>query len=344
MRSKTYSILRLVLLLAIAFGLLLFAFKGISINKIANEIFRANIFWVLLSLVPSIIALVSRAYRWNLLIEPLGYKPRLKNTFYAVTIGYFANLAFPRLGEVTRCGSLGKVESIPFGSLLGTVIIERIVDVISLLICLMLTAIIEFKRLGNFLTKNIIDPLFGKFKSIITSPVAIGAGLVLIILVCFVIFYLRKKQKEKGKESAISHFIKELIGGLRAIVTLERPWLFILHSILIWVLYFLSAWLCFFALPVTSGLGLSAALFVLTLGGLGMAAPVQGGIGAYHLLVSQGLMLYGLSQQDGLAFATLLHSLQIVMIVVLGSLSLLLIFFNRKKSQEKSTNKPILRM
>lgn len=342
MNARLISIIKFILLLTIAIGLLLFAFRGISIKKIAHEIFRANIFWVLLSLVPSIIALVSRAYRWNLLIEPLGYKPRLKNTFYAVTIGYFANLAFPRLGEVTRCGTLGRVESIPFSSLLGTVIVERIVDVISLLICLMLTAIIEFKRLGNFLTKNIIDPVFGKFKTIITSPVAIAVGLVFVVLVCFVLIYFRKRQKQKRKESTISHFIKELIAGLRAIVTLKRPWLFVFHSIFIWVLYFLSAWVCFFALPATSGLGLGVALFVLTLGGLGMSAPVQGGIGVYHLLVSQGLMLYGLSQEEGLAFATLLHSLQIVMIVVLGSLSMLLIFFNRKTSQEKLTNKPIL--
>jgi uncharacterized membrane protein YbhN (UPF0104 family) len=109
--------------------------------------------------------------------------------------------------------------------------------------------------------------------------------------------------------------------------------LFVFHSVFIWVLYFLSAYVCFFALPATNGLGLGPALFILTLGGLGMSAPVQGGIGVYHLLVSQGLMLYGLSQQDGLAFATLLHSMQIVMIVVLGSISLFLLFLERKKQK-----------
>src|SRR5438034_10840907 len=107
------------------------------------------------------------------------------------------------------------------------------------------------------------------------------------------------------KELAIAYFIKELINGLRSIANLKLPWLFIFHSILIWGLYYLSAYVCFFALPSTTNLGLSAALFVLTLGGIGMSAPVQGGIGVYHLLVSQGLMLYGLSQQDGLTFATL---------------------------------------
>ena len=295
---------------------------------------KANIFWVSFSFVLSVIAIVSRAYRWNLLLEPLGYSPKLKNTTYAVSIGYLANLAFPRLGEVTRCGTLSRAETIPFSSLLGTVIVERIIDVISLLICLLLTAIIEFKRLGHFLTTNIIDPLVGKLRSFITSPLGIAVAIAFIILVFLAVMYFKKKQKEKGNESAISHFIKELISGLKTIVKLKRPWLFIFHSVLIWVLYFLSAYVCFFALPATSGLGLSAGLFILTLGGLGMSAPVQGGIGVYHLIVSQGLMLYGLSQQDGLAFATLLHSLQIVMILILGSLSLLLIFFDRRASRK----------
>jgi len=329
--SKIRSFIKYILFLAIAVALVFFAFKGVNIRKVISEMLKANIFWVLLSLLFSVVALVSRAYRWNLLLEPLGYSPKLRNTTYAVSIGYFANLAFPRLGEVTRCGTLSRAESIPFSSLLGTVIVERIVDVISLLICLMLTAIIEFKRLGNFLTQNIIDPLLGKFRQLITSPLAIAAGIAFIVVVVIAVIFLKKKQKQKGKESPIAHFIKELVAGLKTIVNLKRPWLFIFHSVFIWVLYFLSAYVCFFALPATSGLGLSVALFVLTLGGLGMSAPVQGGIGVYHLLVSQGLMLYGLNQQDGLAFATLLHTLQIIMIVSLGLISLLLLFTEKKK-------------
>ena len=111
---------------------------------------------------------------------------------------------------------------------------------------------------------------------------------------------------------------------------LERPWMFIFHSVLIWFLYFLGVYASLFALPSTSGLGLNTALFLLVAGGFGMSAPVQGGIGAYHLLVSQGLILYGVSQQDGLTFATLLHSLQLLLILVFGAASLLLLFGVRK--------------
>ena len=331
MNSKVISVLKFLLLLAIAVGLLLFAFKGISLRSIVQEIAKADVSWVLLSLVPSIAALMSRSYRWNLLIEPLGYKPKLTKTFYAVTIGYFANLAFPRLGEVTRCAALSKAESVPFNMLLGTVIVERVVDVVTLIICLILTAIIELNRLGTFLVGTIIDPVIEKVKQLFSSPVLLAGLTIVIIAVLFAVRYFRIKSKRVKRESRIVHLIKGLISGLKSIGQLKRPWLFVFHSILIWLLYFLSVYLCFFAFPATRGLGPTAALFLLVAGGLGMSAPVQGGIGAYHLLVSQGLMLYGLSRQDGLAFATLVHTSQILMIILLGSASLVLLFLANKK-------------
>jgi len=333
MNSKVISVLKFLLLLAIAFGLLVFAFRGISLRSIVQEILKADVSWVLISLVPSIAALISRSYRWNLLIEPLGYRPKLTRTFYAVTIGYFANLAFPRLGEVTRCAALSKSESVPFNILLGTVIVERVVDVLTLILCLVLTAIIEANRLGTFLFGTIIDPTIEKAKQMLSSPVLLAGLALVVIAVIFVARYFRIKSKKEKRESRIVHLIKGLVSGLKSIGQLKRPWLFVFHSILIWLLYFLSVYLCFSALPATRGLGLTAALFLLVAGGLGMSAPVQGGIGAYHLLVSQGLMLYGLSKQDGLAFATLVHTSQILMIILLGSASLFLLFINRRPIQ-----------
>ncbi len=236
----------------------------------------------------------------------------------------------PRLGEVTRCGSLNKTESIPFGSLLGTVIVERAVDVISLLICIILTAVFEYKRLGNYLTYKIINPLIEKLKYSLTSPLVIIAVILLVVFVFLTVRYLKKRDKGTGKETGFAHFIKELIKGLKSIAYLKHPWQFVFHSVLIWALYFFSAYISFFALPTTH-LGLGAALFILTLGGVAMSAPVQAGIGVYHLLVSEGLMLYGLSHQDGLVFATLVHASQMVVVVLFGSISLFLLFLENKK-------------
>jgi uncharacterized protein (TIRG00374 family) len=333
MKSKLLSFLKYILLLAIAFGLFFFAFRGVSIEKIIHQMLQANIFWVFLSLIPSIAALISRAYRWNLLIESTGYTSPLTKTTYSLMVGYFANLAFPRLGEVTRCGALSKAEAIPFNVLLGTVIVERVVDVISLLICLVLACILEFKRLGNFLLENIVNPIVKKFNQLIKSPFLIITLIVLVGIIIFIIRYLNNKKKQSGKESKLSVFIKGLINGLKSIGKLKRPRLFIFHSVFIWFLYFLSMYVCFFAFPFTSSLGLSAALFLLVAGGFGMSAPVQGGIGVYHILVSQGLMLYGLSQQQGLTFATLVHTISLAMVVILGSASLLLLFLGNKKRQ-----------
>jgi len=331
MNAKLVAALKYLLLLAITAGLLLFAFRGISFDRVFSEMLKANPIWVSISLIFSIAAIISRAYRWNLLIESAGYKSPLKKTVSALMIGYFANLAFPRLGEVTRCGSLSKAEAIPFTNLLGTVIVERVVDLVTLVACILLTAILEYHRLGSFLHDNITQPIIDKFGQVIRSPIFIAVSVLLIILLVVVVSRYLKRTKEQGKQSKFARLWQELANGLRSIATLKRPWLFIFHSILIWALYFFGVYTCFFALPATAHLGFSASLFLLVAGGLGMAAPVQGGIGAYHLLVSQGLMLYGISQQDGLAFATLLHTLQLLLIVVFGSASLLLLFSRNKK-------------
>jgi glycosyltransferase 2 family protein len=150
LNAKVVKILKYLILLAVSIGLLFLAFRGMDLRKIVEEMLRANMLWVALSGLISGIAFIVRAHRWNLLIKPLGYSPSLKNTTCSVMVGYFANLAFPRLGEVSRCGALNKAESIPFNKLFGTVIVERVIDVISLLICMLIAAVIEFKRLGNF--------------------------------------------------------------------------------------------------------------------------------------------------------------------------------------------------
>lgn len=332
MKTKIITIVKYLVLLLVTGSLLLLAFRGMNVNKILQGIIHADIFWVAVSGIISIIAFIIRAHRWKILIEPLGYMPSLKKTTYSLMVGYFANLAFPRLGEVSRCGALSKAESIPFNKLLGTVIVERIIDVISLLICMLLAAAIEFKRLGHFFNENIFNPLIKKLDQLSKSPILLTIIIVVLITLISVLIYLSRKGKVKGTETAFSKLAKGFIDGLRSVAKLKQPGLFIFHSIFIWVLYYLSVYVALFALPFTSGLGSGAALFLLVAGGLGMSAPVQGGIGAYHLLVSQGLVLYGLSKEDGLTFATLLHSLQLVLVVIMGTASLLLLFASGKET------------
>jgi uncharacterized protein (TIRG00374 family) len=334
MKSKLFNILKYTVLLAVAVALLFLAFRGVDIKKTVKDILHANMFWVSLSGLISLIAFVARAHRWNLLIEPLGYSPSLKNTTYSVMVGYFANLALPRLGEVSRCGALSKAETIPFNKLLGTVIVERAIDVVSLLLCLLLAAIIEFKRLGNFFSENIFNPAIRKITQLTQSPILLTGSIIILIGLLALLIYFVKKNKAKGSESTFSKLIKGFFDGLRSVANLKRPGQFIFYSVFIWVLYYLGVFVGLYAFPFTSGLGAGAALFLLVAGGLGMSAPVQGGIGPYHLLVSQGLVLYGLSQQDGVTFATLLHTLQMVLIIILGIASLIMLFSVSKKANK----------
>ena len=335
MNLKPLSILRYLFLIAVAVILLLFAFKGIDTKKVFEQISHANIFWLTVSGLISIIAFLARAHRWILLIEPMGYSPSLKNTTYSVMVGYFANLAFPRLGEVSRCGALSKAESIPFNKLLGTVIVERIIDVLSLLVCILLAAAIEYERLGNFFSEKIFGPLKEKLQQLTNSPVLlISLILVLIILVFAVIYFLKRKSG-----SGINKIIRGFVDGLRSVGNLKRPGLFIFQSVFIWVLYYLGVYVALYAFSFTSDLGANAALFLLVAGGIGMSAPVQGGIGAYHLLVKEGLILYGVAAENGLAFAFVLHGLQMILIIALGIASLFLLFANAKNKQPVAETK-----
>jgi len=339
MRKKLLNILKYIILLGVAAALLLYALKGMDIKKVFQQISNANIFWVSVSGFISIVAFVVRAHRWNLLIEPMGYSPSLKNTTYAVMVGYFANLAIPRLGEVSRCGALSEAESIPFNKLLGTVIIERIIDVLSLLVCILLAAAIEYKRLGNFFAEKVFDPLNKKLQQLTGSPILLITVILFLVILLAVVIYFFRKNIKKGPESRINKIIKGFIDGLRSVATLKHPGLFIFQSAFIWVLYFLGVYTALYAFSFTSNLGANAALFLLVAGGLGMSAPVQGGIGSYHLLVKEGLILYGVAADNGLAFAFMLHGLQMILVIVLGIVSLFLLFSIRKNKQTVAETK-----
>ena len=322
--KRVTSILKTLLFLVIGGGLLWLTFKNQNLSSVLYRIRSANFYWIGLSIVISIAALISRSMRWKQLIEPLGYKPRLSSAFNALMFGYAANMVFPRLGEVSRCGALSKSDDIPFEKLIGTVIVERTFDVLMLIVCIVLSTIFEFERLGGFLLKHIFNPIIN----------AVGGSFIvgLILLVTIIIFLLVyrliiKKYSKHPFIIKIRTFSKGIADGLVAVTKLKNKWLFVFHSLFIWAMYFLMTYVCFFALPETSELSPMAGLFIMVIGAIGMTAPVQGGIGVYHLLVSEGIILYGLTADDGITFATMVHSAQTLLLVVLGSLSMIYLFF-----------------
>jgi glycosyltransferase 2 family protein len=302
-------------------------FKRIK-SVLTNDV---NYFWIWVSFFLGLLSHISRSARWNLMIEPLGHKPRLFNTFLAVMVGYLMNLVLPRMGEISRCGILSRYEKISFAKLIGTVVTERIIDVIMLLFFTVVMLITQFGQVLKFIDKN--PGIKEKAVSIITSPYLFA---VLIIIVTLFFVYrktLRNSFFYKKVESAFSMF-KE---GLVSVKVMKKKWVFIGHSFFIWLMYYLMLYVVFFSFDFTSGLSLLAALTTFVLASYGMVAPVQGGIGAWHFMTIEALAIYGVAKPDGKIYALLMHSSMTFMIIIVGLVSLLILpFANRNKTASPS--------
>lgn len=332
------NIIKYTLSLAVACGLLWYVYKDLNLAAMIDRLGSVNYFWVLLSLIVALTSHVIRAYRWNLLLSPLGYELSTFRTFLAVMVGYFVNLLLPRMGEISRCGILKRTDDVPITTSLGTVVAERIIDLISLFLVVGFTFLLEFQRLKEFFFNFASNTLekFNFFNLLLILGVTVIITLVIVLLV--------RAQKEKlGQNSLfqkIKSFGQEMLKGLTSIRQLNNRTGFWVSSVLLWVMYFMMSYLMFFTLPETSGLGLLAGMAVLTMGSLGMAAPVQGGIGTFHILVSGVLMLYGLSEADGVLFATLSHGLQTISFVIFGGISFAIsLLIARRKGKVQSMAK-----
>jgi uncharacterized protein (TIRG00374 family) len=338
MNKKLWSFLKYLLLFAIGIALLVLAFQGKNINEMARKIRDANYMWIALSVFFSFLAYVSRAYRWNMLIIPLGYKPKLSSTLYSLMAGYLANLAIPRIGEISRCSALSQAEKIPFNVLVGTVIVERGLDLVLLLITILCAASIEYDTLGSFITENLINPFYGKASFLLNSSLFIGSIVLVFVSLLIFTIVIFKKQNQSPLFNKIAGLIKGVVKGLQSVGKMKNKGLFIAHTLFIWVMYYFVTYACFFSFQPTSELGFKAGMFTLAIGGLGMTAPVQGGIGAYHLVVSKGLTLFGINEADGLAYATIVHTSQTLFVLLMGGLSLIMLFIiSKKKISDESS-------
>jgi uncharacterized protein (TIRG00374 family) len=259
------------------------------------------------------------------MIEPVSHKPRFINTFLAVMVGYLMNLALPRMGEISRCGILARNEKISFTKLIGTVVAERAVDMVSLLILLAVVIIVQFPEMLNFMHSN--PGIEAKIYSIIFSPILLAGAIALIIAI--IIF--RKTLSHTVLYKKISDVAANLKEGFISIGSVKRKGWFFFHSALIWILYYLMLYVVFFSFDFTKHLGPVAGLTTFVLASFGMVAPVQGGIGAWHFMAIEALSLYGIAKENGLIFAFVAHTSMTLMMIIVGSFSLIILpFINRR--------------
>ena len=292
-----------------------------------------NYWWVLLSLFLGLLSHVSRTLRWGLMIEPISHKPRFINTFLAVMVGYLMNLALPRMGEVSRCGVLARYEKISFTKLLGTVVAERLVDMISLLILLAFVIIAQFGKMISFMTAN--PEIKDKLLAAVSSPVLIIAIVFLIIF-----FYLfRNKFKHTKVFRKIMEIIQNFKVGFVSIRNIKKKGWFYFHSAFIWLMYYVMLYVIFFAFDFTKDLSPVAGLTTFVLASFGMVAPVQGGIGAWHFMAKEALSLYGVANENGIIFAFVAHTSMTSMIIVIGIISILVLPFINRRAEELEPQK-----
>lgn len=325
MTKNTKTAINTLVFLTLGGVLFYWAIMNQDTDELWGQIKQVNLFWVGLSVFCGVISHLLRALRWNLLLEPMNYKASTVNSFHAVIIGYLVNMALPRVGEITRPAILGKLEKIPFNKLLGTVLIERVVDIFITLFLAGIIFIIQFQLIIDFVQKLLLNQ---NIPSII-----ILLGLITVFVIAIYLAYLKRNwfyripiiQKFKT-------FIYGIIDGIKTIYSLRRKGLFIAYSLMIWTMYFLMPFLIFYAFDGTAHLGISAGFTVLLFGTIAMIIPIPGGIGTFEVIVPEALNIYGVSSSVADSYTLMTHAIQFLVIFCVGIFSTVYVIFKLKKA------------
>ena len=332
--KNTKSIIQFVVLLGIGILLIWLSLGSITTEQ-RGEILvafqTANYFWIVVSILIAFLSHFLRAYRWNYLLKPVGYKTDLLNATCHVLVGYFANYGIPRMGEVSRCTLAAKYDKVPFEVGFGTVITERIVDFILFLLIFVLTLAVQFGELIGLANNLIFDKIREKLSGVGENPLKLVI-LVAALLIIFAAFFLLRKKFSNLLKGKLGSILKGMAEGISSVRKMENPLQFIGLSLMIWACYFYSLYFCFFALPGTSHLGHKECLTLLLFGTFGVIFS-PGGLGAYPAIV--GGILYTTYHVDivpSVALPWLSWTSQFILVVVLGIISLIVLpIYNRKK-------------
>jgi len=290
-----------------------------DIAAIKDSFKTANYWWVALSLFFGILSHLSRAYRWQFMLEPLGYKPKYANNIMTVLVAYLVNLIVPRAGEFARATAISKYEKIPFEKAFGTIVSERIADVIMLLSIIAAAFFLQTKLLSSYLFK----------KESTDSNMLYYIFFLGVVLVFF--FYRFIKKSKNPFIQKIQNFVDGLFQGVISIFKMKKKWGFIFHTLFIWLMYILMFYVVTFALPETSNLPFGAIIVGFVVGGLSMALT-NGGLGTYPVFVASAITLYGVNQNPALAFGWIMWTAQTLMVLIFGGLSFVLLpIYNKNR-------------
>ncbi|MBT8229432.1 MAG: flippase-like domain-containing protein [Saprospiraceae bacterium] len=311
------------------------ALKGIPesecslVNKLIEDFKGSNFFWLAMVILSFMLSNVLRALRWNQLLEPIGHKPRLVNTMGATMIGYLANLGLPRMGEIIKPGILTTYDKVPIEVGIGTIIVDRILDIICLVVLIGIAVLLSFNTFKNYFIEN-----FDMDLTYLFAVLGILAILGIVVFILILKLLKTKIDEERKILVKVKTTLEGFVQGLISIRDVKNLPLLIVYSILIWVLYYLMTYICFFAFGATSHLGPIAGLVVCVFGTLGMVFPSPGGMGSYHLLVSQALIIYGINNADAFSFSNIIFfTIQLFGVILFGIIFLIILPLVNKKSK-----------
>ena len=316
------TVLKYALLLAVSGALMVYAVRGQDLSRIGHYIATANYWWLTITLALSVLGYFSRAYRWQMQLNASQTPAPYWSVYHAMMVGYLANIVLPRMGEVIRCSVLRRTSGVPVQVALGTVVTERVIDVLILLGLFASVLLLDFNTFWSFVNQQVLG---GRYEALARNrtPLLMAAviGGVLLLMVGYALFRNLKRLRQNAFFNKGILFVKGLLAGVFSVLKLKKKGLFLLHTLFTWAVYYLMDYLAFFCFPETYNLDIRAGLAVLTFGAFGMAAPVAGGIGPFHVMVQGILLVYGVSKEAGIAYALVVHGAQTLLVVVMGGIS-----------------------
>lgn len=288
-----------------------YSFSDIDFNKFTADLKNANYWWIGLSLLFGILSHTSRAYRWSFMLEPMGYTPRLANNVLAVLVGYLVNYTIPRAGEASRALVLTNYEGIPFEKSFGTIVAERVADLLMLVVVVIVTLFLQFDFILGLLTKKDDVDANSWWLWVFFGILVFGT----------MVFFVYVKKATSGFGLKIKNMLNGLVEGMLSIFKMKKKWLFIFHTIFIWIMYILMFWVVTFSID-----GLSVPIGAILVGFIAGAfsiAATPGGIGSYPVSVSAAFVLFGVSKELSDSFGWMMWGSQTAMVIFFGGLSFL---------------------
>ena len=318
MKKFFNKILKTVLPVFLGLVILYMIYADFDFSRLWSDFVNMNIFWFLLSTFFGVMSHVIRGWRWKLTLAPLGYNPSTRNSVYSIFIAYAANLVIPRVGEVSRCVVLEQNDNVPFAQSLGTVVSERLIDTLMVILITLLAVALQWSVFVNFIdTVGLAAPGVGALS--VSGWLVVLLSLIGIVVLFFI--FLKKMAFWKKIRSFIAKFVE----GLLSLTKMKNVWLFVFETFAIWFCYFMQFYLCLFCFEFTSALSISAGLLLFVAGSIAVVVPTPNGAGPWHFAIISIMMLYGVSLADSEAFALIVHSTQTLLVAVLGIYALVML-------------------